>query len=299
MTDYLSLAGLGKNYWLRYLLGIVVIIIFWQIIGAVPLTALFVWVTEDGDPGTNVDLSTLQFEGIDTLWPYLAINFTLLAMLVGVLLTVRLVHGRPILSLITPHERINWRRIAQGFGVYFVLIAAVTFGEALFKPDEYQFTFDWRQFLIFLPIAILVTPLQATAEELLFRGYLMQGMGLLARHAAVPVVGSAVLFMAAHLANPEVGEHAYLIPLLYLLLGLFLAFITVKSNSLELAIGVHAANNLFTVLIMNYVNSALPSPSIFRADDIDPLAGLISFVVVAMAFYWIVFVWRKQALPQS
>ena len=99
--------------------------------------------------------------------------------------------------------------------------------------------------------------------------------------------------MAAHLTNPEVGEDMYLIPLLYLLMGLFLAFITVKSNSLELAIGAHAANNLFAVLIMNYAGSALPAPSIFMADSIDPVASLLSFVLVASAFYWVVFVWRK------
>lgn len=294
MTDYLSLAGLGKNYWLRYLLGIIVIIIFWQVIGAVPLTALFLWVREDGDPNTNVDLATLRFEGVDSLWPYLAINFTLLAMLAGLLLTVRFLHSRPILSVITPYERVNWGRIMLGFGVYLGLIAAATLGEVFFKPEEYELTFDLRQFLVFLPIAILVTPLQAAAEELLFRGYIMQGLGHLSRHAAIPVIASSLLFMLAHLANPEVLEDAYLMPLLYLLLGLFLAIITVKSNSLELAIGVHAANNLFTVLIMNYANSALPAPSIFTAGEVEPLAGLISFTLIATAFYWIVFVWRRE-----
>lgn len=293
-TRYLALAGLGKNHWWRYLFGLLLIAVFWQVIGAIPLGMMVVMLLGDEDPATNVDLDTLQFEGVGSLWPYLAINFTLLAMLLGLFLTVRFLHQRFLTSVVTPLENINWKRILTGFAVFMGLITLVSLVEALFKPEEYQMTFDLKQFLVFLPVALLVTPLQAAAEELLFRGYLMQGIGLLSRHAAVPVLGSSLLFMLAHLSNPEVGEGAYLIPLLYFLMGLFLALITVKSNSLELAIGVHAANNLFALLVMNYANSALPAPSIFMASELDPLASLISFVVVAAAFYWVMFVWRKE-----
>lgn len=292
-TKYLALASLGKNQWWRYLLGLVLIVIFWQLLGAIPLGIMVVMLIGDDDPTTDVDLSTLQFTGVDSLWPYLGINFTLLSMLLGVFLTVRFLHQRHFTSLLTPLSRINWWRILEGFTVFFLLITVATLMEAWSKPQAYQMTFDPKQFLIFLPIALVVTPLQAAAEELLFRGYLMQGLGLWSRRALFPVLGSSLLFMAAHLTNPEVGEDMYLIPLLYLLMGLFLAFITVKSNSLELAIGAHAANNLFAVLIMNYAGSALPAPSLFMADSIDPVASLISFVLVASAFYWVVFVWRE------
>lgn len=292
-TSYLALASLGKNHWLRYVLGMVLIVVFWQLLGGIPLLMMVLFLMEDGDPSTNVDLTTLQFSGVDSLWPYLGINFTLLAMLLGVFLAVRFVHKRTFTSVITTLAMISWKRILEGFTVFFMLIAGATLVEAAFKPGEYQVMFDPQQFLIFLPIALLVTPLQAAAEEILFRGYLMQGMGLWTRYTAIPVLGSSLLFMAAHLTNPEMGENMYLIPLLYLLMGLFLAFITVKSNSLELAIGAHAANNLFAVLIMNYANSALPAPSLFMANRIDPVASLISFVLVAAAFYWIVFMWRK------
>jgi CAAX amino terminal protease family. len=288
-TYYLSLASLGQNHWWRYVLGLVVIAIFWQVLGAIPLGIMIMFILGDNNPATNVNLDTLKFEGIDSLWPYLGINFTLLAMLTGVFLTVRFLHQRHFTSVITPLTSVNWMLMLKGFFVFLGLIGLATLLETLWHPHTYQVTFDAKQFLIFLPIALFVTPLQAAAEEFLFRGYFMQGLGLLSRRAIIPVVGSSLLFMAAHLANPEMGEDKYLIPLLYLLMGLFLAIITVKSNSLELAIGVHAANNLFTVLIMNYANSALPSPALFTASQVDPLISLISFVVVAALFYWIMF----------
>lgn len=292
---YLAQASHGKNHWWRYLLSIVLIIVFWQVIGGIPLIGMMLYVESDADPATTVTLETLRFEGLDPIWTYLAINFTLLSMLFGLFLAIRILHDRYLRTLVTTLDKVNGRRILQGFGVFLGLVVLVSLVEATFKPAAYQFTFDWRQFMVFLPVALLVTPLQAAAEELLFRGYLMQWLGLLNWHPAFPVLVSSLLFMAAHLTNPEVAEDAYLIPLLYFLLGLFLAIITVKSNSLELAIGVHAANNLFSVLLMNYANSALPSPSVFTADSVDPLASLISFAVVAVAFYWIVFVWRKAA----
>lgn len=292
-TQYLTLAGVGKNDWWRYLVSIILIAFFWQVIGALPLGALVIVLMGDNDPTTNVELDPLKFEGVDSIWPYLAINFTILGMLLGLFLAVRFIHKRYLRTVVTPLERVDWQRLLLGFGVFLLLIASATLIEALFKPGEYVVSFDARQFLLFLPVALVVTPLQAAAEELLFRGYLMQGMGLLTRSKAVPVLGSSLLFMAAHLTNPEMVEDVYLVPVLYFLLALFLAVITIKSNSLELAIGVHAANNLFAVLVMNYENSALPAPSIFTANSVDPLASLVSFVVVASAFYWIVFVWRK------
>ncbi|MEB4592582.1 CPBP family intramembrane glutamic endopeptidase [Candidatus Thiothrix sp. Deng01] len=292
-THYLTLASLGKNNWWRYLVSIVLIAFFWQVIGALPLMLLIVMVQSDSDPSTNVDLGNLRFEGVDSIWPYLGINFTILGMLLGLYFAVRFVHQRYLRTVVTPLEQIDWRRVLQGFVVFFTLIALATLVEAMFKPGEYQVTFDARQFLLFLPVALVVTPLQAAAEELLFRGYIMQGLGRLTSNKAIPIVGSSLLFMAAHLTNPEMAEDAYLVPLLYFLLALFLAFITVKSNSLELAIGVHAANNLFAVLIMDYEDSALPAPSIFMASSLDPINSLISFTIIAAAFYWIVFMWRK------
>ncbi|UOG90867.1 MAG: CPBP family intramembrane metalloprotease [Candidatus Thiothrix sulfatifontis] len=294
-TSYLSLARLGKNHWWRYVLGLLIIVIFWQLLGAIPLGIMVFVLLGDNDPSTNVDPTTLQFEGVSSLWFYLGINFTLLAMLLGVFVTVRFLHQRHFVSLITPLINIDWKLMFKGFAVFFSLIALATFLEALFQPTGYQMTFDATQFLIFLPIALVITPLQAAAEELLFRGYVMQWLGLFGRGAVMPVLVSSLLFMVAHLANPEVGADAYLIPLLYLSMGVFLAMITVKSNSLELAIGVHAANNLFTVLIMNYADSALPAPSLFTASDIEPMASLISLVVIAALFYWIMFVWQRHA----
>lgn len=293
---YLSLATLGQNHWWRYLLSLLVIAFFWQFLGGIPILAYVMMIETDSDPATSVDLTTLQFQGVDPLLPYLGINFTLIAMLIGLFLAIRFLHKRAFKTVITALENVNWKLMWKGFTVYFLLMLLASAAEALLRPGEITTSFDLEQFLIFLPIALIITPIQAAAEEMLFRGYLMQGIGVLTRITAIPVIGSSLIFMLAHFWNPEMqADESALLPLLYFLLALFLAVITVKSNSLELAIGVHAANNLFTVLILNYANSALPAPSLFTTSEIDPVGSLISFTLIAAAFYWIVFVWKKEA----
>jgi len=197
-----------------------------------------------------------------------------------------------MITLVTPNEQVRWKRIFQGFGLYFLLTFVISFVGIVLSPSEYQLTFKPSQFLVFLPIALVITPIQTSAEELFFRGYLLQGIGLKTRSLLIPILGSSLLFMLPHLQNPEVKSNFFLMALLYLLLGIFLAVITVKDDSLELAMGVHAANNLFVVLILNYSNSALPSPSIVTASRLDPLSSLISFIVVAVIFCFVI--WKER-----
>jgi hypothetical protein len=83
-----------------------------------------------------------------------------------------------------------------------------------------------------------------------------------------------------------------------LLLALFLAFITVKDNSLELALAAHIGNNLFAVLFVNYTDSALPSPSVFTIQKIDPVYNLVSSFVIFAGFYWFFFI-RKTSEKRS
>ncbi len=287
--QYLLLAKQGKNAWWRYVISILIILFFYQIIGVIPMVILGVSLTLDNDPATQLNPGTIQFEGIDPLFPYLVINFILISLLAGLYLAVRFLHQRRFITLITPHRRMSWKRFLQGFGLYFFLTSLASLIAVLLSPSGYQLTFRPGQFLLFLPIALIVTPIQASAEELFFRGYLMQWISLKTRNSLIPILGSSLLFMLPHLFNPEAKANLPLMTILYFLLGAFFAFITVKDNSLELAMGAHAANNLFVALIINYDQSALPSPSIFTSSQLNPLWGIVSFISVAVIFCLVMF----------
>lgn len=268
---YLDLARQGRNEWWRYVLGAVTIAFFWMVLGYVPLLLLLV-----------VDID-------DRLVEYLAVNFSLVMMLAGLALTVKVIHRRPLASLITPEAKVGWRRIGQSALVWCVIAAVVSVVEHVLYPDRYYLSFDSGQFFVFLALVLILTPIQTTTEELVFRGYAMQGLGLLTRRPALVAVASSVIFTVPHLLNPEVHEHGVLIMAAnYFAIGMLLATITLRDGRLELAIGLHAVNNVFLAVVANYEGSALTTESIFTARELDPVYSLVTIVIGAVAFHlWI------------
>lgn len=268
---YLDLARQGKNEWWRYALGVLIIPGFWLGLGIVPYALL------------------VRAEIFDPLYDYLAVNLSIFMMLAGLALTVKLIHRRTLLSLITPEARVDWRRVAHGAAAWVVIAAAVAVVEHLLFPDRYYLSFDARRFFPFLALVLVLTPLQAAAEELVFRGYLMQGLGLLTRRPALIAIASSLVFTAPHLMNPEVHQHgAAIMAANYFVIGMLLATVALRDGRLELAIGLHAVNNVFLALVANYEGSALMTESVFTARELDPVYSLLTLLIGSLAFHgWI------------
>jgi hypothetical protein len=143
--------------------------------------------------------------------------------------------------------------------------------------------------LVFAVLALILIPIQTSAEEFLFRGYLLQWMGLRLKNKWILSFLNGALFFLPHAANPEMGTGSVLVGLSYFVMGFFLALITLQDNGIELALGMHAANNLFASLFANYVVTALPSPALFTIQEIDPLYSLISLIAGLLVFYVVFF----------
>jgi hypothetical protein len=126
-------------------------------------------------------------------------------------------------------------------------------------------------------------------EELFFRGYLLQGLGQLIQQPSILAAVNGLLFMLPHTLNPEVASGVVLTLLYYWAIGAFFTWLTLKENRLELALGVHAANNLFVALFVNFKGSALYTPALVMSNRLDPLYNLLSFIVMAGVFYLVVF----------
>jgi membrane protease YdiL (CAAX protease family) len=184
----------------------------------------------------------------------------------------------------TPGSTLNWTLIFFGAGLWLFLSIWVTVGDVLLHPGTYRWAFDFRQWLPFVLTALILTPIQTTAEEWMFRGYLLQGMGRITRNKTALIILSGLIFAVPHFLNPEMQIDFVLLALFYFSFGAFLTWMTLKYQSLELAMGVHAANNLFTVVIANYEGSALQSPALFIASGLDPVYSLLSFLAAALIF---------------
>lgn len=268
---YLDLARQGKNAWWRYLLGAVTIAFFWLGLGYVPYLLLLA-------AGAN-----------DHLIDYLAVNFSIFMMLAGLALTVKFIHGRPLLTLVTPEAGVDWMRIARGALVWAVIAAAMVVIEDALFPARYYLSFDAGRFFVFLGVVLVATPVQAATEELVFRAYAMQALGFLTRRPALIAVASSVIFTVPHLLNPEVHHYGVLIMAAnYFAIGMLLATVTLRDGRLELAVGLHAVNNVFLALVANYEGSALTTESLFTATELDPVYSLAAIVAGTFVFHaWI------------
>ncbi len=277
-SRYLDLVLEGRNEWWCYLLGVATVAFFWLVLGYIPYVLL-----------RRAGLTEPPFD-------FVAVNLSIFVMLAGLAVAVKMIHRRSLHSLVTAGDRIDWARIARGAVVWLVLATVAAAIEHMLYPGRYYLSFDAGRFPAYVALVLALTPMQSAVEELVFRGYVMQGLGLLTRRPLAIAVLSSLAFTAPHLLNPEVQEHgAVIMAANYFAIGMLLASVTLREGRLELAIGLHAANNVFLALIANYEGSALMTESVFTARELDPAYSLATLVVGAAAFHW----WLSRRAPEK
>ena len=126
-------------------------------------------------------------------------------------------------------------------------------------------------------MALLLVPLQAAAEEYVFRGWLLQAVGAYLRTPWVAIAFQAVLFAAAHgwgtrLGLPGPGRH-----------GRALGWLTVRTGGLEAAIALHVVNNLVAFTVAAAFGGARPPT---RRWPTPPGSSFVVDVLVTAATPW-------------
>lgn len=195
----------------------------------------------------------------------------------------KLVHPQSIRSLTTSRKKVDWGRVFFAFGTWALIVTGLTLADRYFSPEDYVWNFQWETFWKLALIAILLIPLQTSFEEYLFRGHMMQGLGIISGNRWVPLLVTSVVFGLMHLGNPEVGKLGYGVMVFYIGTGFFLGIITLMDEGLELALGFHAANNLVTALLVTADWTAFQTDSIFR-DVSEPGLGWDAFVPIFVVF---------------
>jgi uncharacterized protein len=287
MSNYLEVARTGKNDWWRYLISFPGIIFIWLFVGSIPVVLLIAYMQTDGNPAT--DVTRTGFTGIPLLLEFVVTMSSFIPFIAATLLAVRFIHERPLRTLITGEPGIRWKRIFVGAGVWFCIAASIAIIESLLYPGRYVLTFQPLALLVFAILALVLIPIQTSAEEVFFRGYLLQWMGLRLKNKWVLAFLNGALFFLPHAANPEMAVDSLLVGLGYFVIGFFFTLITVQDNGLELALGMHAANNLFAALFANYTVTALPSPALFTIQTLDPVYSLVSLLIGMTVFYILYF----------
>lgn len=298
ITKYQDMARTGDTRPSRFASAASIILYFYLVVGSgVVIIPLIIALFSNRSILTELMINTekLDLSKILGAMPnYIVTNLSIYCMLLGVFIAVKFIHKRPLTSLITTKPKMQWSRFMIGFIVYGILISLGSLVDYFISPETYSITFDASKFWIALPIILIMTPIQTTTEELVFRGYVIQSFGLKIKNGILLSLISGFLFTFPHLMNPEIyasnklGVFSTICMILnYFVVGVSLALVTIKTNSLEIAMGAHAVNNLFCFILLGYPDGVLPTNSIFFTTKFEPISGLISVIIVSILFYFI------------
>ena len=289
----------GKNDIGRWIAMIVILLIVTQIVGGIPLGIMIFLKTMDNpdlvpNPENLMDLSAFEIPPI-TGFALMIIPFVL--GLVALLLLMKPLHERPILSVVTGHSSFRWNRFFWGAGIWLVLLSAYAFFATATGIQKIELQFDSTTFFILIAVSLFLLPFQTGFEEVLFRGYLMQGFSKIFKYRWIPLLFTSLLFGSLHFFNPEVKEYgAAIVMPQYIWFGIFFGICALMDDGLELAWGVHAINNIFLSVFFTQDSSALQTPALYRITEFNPLFDLISLFFLSVIFIFVArhkFKWPK------
>ncbi len=298
---FIEQAYRGKHEWWRYFVGTLAIF-FCFFLGQIPLSIVVLLGAVKNTGHSLTSTSTKALLDASGLSANMFTFLMLLSFAVGLLsiyLVVKYWHKRSFTSLTTSRKKIDWKRFFFSFSLIAVYIIASTLIDYNANPDNYELQFQWMPFIILFIISIVLVPIQTSFEEYLFRGYLMQGLGVLTKNRWFPLIITSLCFGGLHFSNPEVSQFGPLIMFYYVGTGLFLGITTLMDEGMELSMGFHASNNLIQVLLVTSDWSAFQSPSILR-DLTNPseiggeiIFALLVFYPILLLIFTKVYHWKN------
>jgi len=238
-------------------------------------------------------------EMVKSIPPILNLIGNLAVFVVLVLILILLVvflHKRSFVSLTTAQKKIDFSRIA--FSAFLIIgLSILMFGISYyFAPDGIEWNFKLDKFALLFFVSLILFPFQIGYEEYLFRGYLMQQIGVLVKNRWFPLILTSILFGVLHSSNPEVTEMGYITMVFYIGFGLLMGIMTLMDDGLELALGFHFGNNLIAALLITSEWSVLQTDALFKytaeSASLDIVQEILISVVVT--FPIILFVLAKK-----
>jgi len=208
----------------------------------------------------------------------LASHLGIACLLLFVLLIQRYWHGRKVGWVISVQPGGRWRYL-----LICLVLAAVVLNIVMWLMRGGNMAWQAAQpdWMVYLVLILITSPLQAAAEEFFFRGYLQQAIGSLAGRAWVGILCSALVFAFFH-GHQNIALFAHRFGF-----GLIAGILVWATGGLEAAIAVHVANNVFAfgyALFTGGVAALKATSEISWEAACSDLAG---FAVFGAAAWWI------------
>ena len=287
--SFIDKAKEGTSNVTSYFLGIILIFVVY-ILGSYLLILDLQWNfgIESFDGISQKEI--VRILGNNRFLAWLIVPFLFVALFL--VIHTKFVHKRTVLSVLSGRKSFDWKRVLFSFSLLFSVLSLFLFIQYL-SSDSLIFQFDLQKFIPLFFIAIFLLPIQTSCEELLFRSYILQGIKMRTKKNSIAVLISGIMFGAIHIGNPEIAKIGYHIIVYYMLVGVFLALVSLFDNGIELALGYHAANNIFAALMVTNNWQAFQTDAVFM-DNADPGNGLETIIGVLVILPLIFFIFYKK-----
>ncbi len=297
VNQFLNNVNLGKNKLWMY---IVTLILSFFVSGIVASFFLPIGQFLFGNLGGSSSANQVYFFFLMSLNAIFSIVFLFLA--------VKHIHKRDFMSLVNFSEkydaatgkviawfnRVRWHRVLKGTLVWLTFLFIMEFVFYIINPVGFSFNFSLDNFLLLVVLFVVSIPIQVTFEELLFRGYINQGLSLKIKNPLIIVIISSFVFGCGHLTNGgDVGIFVIQNFLTTFVTGFIWSMATLIDNGIELAVGAHFANNFFAFFISSSSASFGGFKTLLTIGGFTPLGSFVISFAVLLAFAIVLFIYKK------
>jgi len=291
--NYIQQAYKGKKKWYHWMLTLFVVFVGWQLVGAIPLHVVASMHSASMSEFVNSGKDNFMTLGIDNnLFLFLMILMFIFG-LISLFVSVKFIHKRNFTALVTSRKSIDWKRFWFGFILWGIIATVVIILGIFISPENYVWNFKPVPFFTLLAVSFLFLPFQTSFEELLFRGYFMQGIGILARNRWLPLILTSVCFGLLHAANPEVQKLGSISMVFYIGTGLFYGMTTLMDEGTELSLGLHAVNNIIAAIFVTTNWTVFQTDALY-VDTSEPSVGWEMFFPVFVLYPLILFIFSRK-----
>ena len=149
---------------------------------------------------------------------------------------------------------------------------------------------NWSMYLI---IALPLLFIQVTAEELFFRGYLVQQLATRYNSTLIWMVLPSIGFGLAHYDPQNYGKASLLIVGILTVYGMVAIDLTRRTGNIAAAIGIHLSNNIFTILILGNTSkfsglSLFIVPTFLENEENLKVILISEFLFIILVWYTLV-----------
>ena len=227
----------------------------------------------------------------------LFVLFSFVPIWIGVWIAMKFIHDVPMKELFGSFGKFDLQLLLKGFLVMLVLgisietilqFIPVVSGFIYYEPNKVLILSDWVKW--FLPVMLFIF-VQSAAEELVFRGYLLQTIWSKSASYLYAVICPSLIFGLLHFDPQSYGANAWLYCFNTFVVGCLLCLVTLHTGNIALAFGLHWGGNTVSLLFFGIYGN-LDWMALWLT-LLDPKSGAMGIALIVSTTFMIViyFLW--------